>query len=235
MSIRTSSRLLVALTGVAFILGATPSHAGLFGKKKKKAKADFTTMVLEPQPPAPPPATPNGAIYQASQGFAPLHEGWRAHRVGDPLTIVLVERTLASKSSSSKLDSKGNVGINPPASGPLSFVPSNSLQADSTRGFTGEGTADQSNSLSGELSVTVAAIYPNGTMLVQGTKRLTLNRGDEYVQIRGVVRTADIDADNRVQSTRVADAQIAYTGKGDVARAARQGWLGHFFSFVSPF
>src|SRR3546814_4778312 len=60
-------------------------------------------------------------------------------------------------------------------------------------------------------------------MLVQGQKRVTLNRGDEFIQIKGIVRTADIDAQNRVASTRVADARISYTGKGDIARASRQG------------
>ena len=99
----------------------------------------------------------------------------------------------------------------------------------------GTGTAGQANSLSGEISVTVAQVYPNGTMLVQGQKRVTLNRGDEFIQIKGLVRTADVDRDNRVASTRVADAQIAYTGKGDVARAGRQGWLSRFFQVVSPF
>ena len=104
-----------------------------------------------------------------------------------------------------------------------------------SRGFNGGGTADQSNALSGEVSVTVAEVFPNGTMLVQGQKRVTLNRGDEFVQIKGIIRIADIDANNRVASTRVADAQIAYTGKGDVARASRQGWLSRFFQVISPF
>lgn len=208
-----------------------PASASLFGSKKPKT--DYSVTL--PPPPPPPPVQADGAIFRVQAGYAPLHEGWRARSVGDPLTIVLVERTLATKSSSSKLDSKGNVGINPPAVGPLAFVPPNSLQADGSRGFTGTGQTDQSNSLSGEVSVTVAQVFPNGTMLVQGGKRVTLNRGDEFVQIRGIVRMADIDADNRVLSTRVADAQIAYTGKGDVARASRQGWFGRFFSAVSPF
>ena len=72
-------------------------------------------------------------------------------------------------------------------------------------------------------------------MLVQGQKLVTLNRGDEFIQIKGIVRIADITADNRIASTRVADARIAYTGKGDVARASRQGWLSRFFSVISPF
>ena len=72
-------------------------------------------------------------------------------------------------------------------------------------------------------------------MLVRGEKALTLNRGDEFVQISGLVRPADITPDNRVLSTRVADAKITYTGKGEIARASRQGWLQRFFSMISPF
>lgn len=230
MSIRTSKAALLLVVG-AFACAVAlpdPASAGLFGKKKPPP--DFSAS--KPVPPPPPPA--NGSIYQASAGYAPLYEGWRARRVGDPLTITLVERTLASKSASSKLASDGSAAFIPPTSGPLSFDP-NSAKVGGNRGFNGQGTADQSNTLSGELSVTVAEVYPNGTMLVQGAKRVTLNRGDEFVQIKGIVRMADIDADNRVLSTRVADAQIAYTGKGDVARASRQGWFSRFFSVISPF
>ncbi|MFM9827193.1 MAG: flagellar basal body L-ring protein FlgH [Sphingomonas sp.] len=220
----------VALAAAGVLAWAPPAaHAGLFGKKKPPT--DYTVTL---PPPPPPPPVANGSIYQASNGYAPLYEGWRARRVGDPLTIILTERTLATKSANSKLDSKGNLGITPPSSGPLSFNP-NAATASGVRGFTGSGSADQSNSLSGEVSVTVAQVYPNGTMLVQGGKRVTLNRGDEFVQIKGIVRMADVDADNRVPSTRVADAQIAYTGKGDVARASRQGWFSRFFSVISPF
>lgn len=206
-----------------------PARAGIFGSKKPKT--DYSVTL--PQVPVPPPIA-NGAIYQPVNGYAALHEGWRARRVGDPLTIVLTERTLATKSANSTLDSKANLGITPPSSGPLSFNP-NAATASGVRGFTGAASADQSNSLTGEVSVTVAQVFPNGTLLVQGGKRVTLNRGDEFVQIRGIVRLADVDAENRVPSTRVADAQIAYTGKGDVARASRQGWFSRFFSVISPF
>ncbi|WP_420824992.1 flagellar basal body L-ring protein FlgH [Sphingomonas corticis] len=200
---------------------------------KAKAKEDFTAARAPLAPVAPPVA--DGAIFHAADGYAALHEGWRARRVGDPLTIVLVERTAASKSASSKLNSDGSFGITPPATGPFNLFNPSDIGASGNRGFNGTGAADQSNSLSGEVSVTVKEVYPNGTMLVQGQKRVTLNRGDEFVQIKGIVRTADVDRDNRVASTRVADAQIAYTGKGDVARASRQGWLSRFFQVVSPF
>lgn len=215
---------------VAAIALAQPAHAQLFGKKRPKE--DFSAS-LPLAPAAAPPA--NGSIFQASEGYGALHEGTRARRVGDPLTIVLVERTSASKSAGSQLDSGGGFSLTPPTTGALSLFKESDASVSGKRNFKGAGSADQSNALSGEITVTVAAVYPNGTMLVQGQKRVTLNRGDEFVQIKGVVRATDIDANNRIASTRVADARIAYTGKGDVARASRQGWLGRFFSVISPF
>jgi flagellar L-ring protein precursor FlgH len=222
---------IAAGTLIAIAMGyATPAKAQLFGKRKPKE--DFSATLPAPAPAAPRPA--NGSIFQPNDGYAALYEGNRARRVGDPLTIVLVERTSASKSAGTKLDSGGGFSITPPTAGPLSFDPG-AAKLSGNRNFAGSGAADQANALSGEIAVTVAAVYPNGTMLVQGQKRVTLNRGDEYIQIKGIVRIADIDANNRVASTRVGDARISYTGKGDVARAARQGWLSRFFSVISPF
>jgi flagellar L-ring protein FlgH len=222
-------RALLILSAAALV--AQPAAAGVFGGKKKPVE-DFSAARPLPVE-VPLPAT--GAIFQAASGYAALYEGTRARRVGDPLTIVLVERTAASKSASSKLDSDGGFSLTPPRTGPLNLFNPSDASVSGNRNFNGGGSADQANSLSGEVSVTVAEVYPNGTMLVQGQKRVTLNRGDEFVRIKGIVRFADVDALNRVPSTRVADAQISYTGKGDVARAGRQGWLSRFFQVVSPF
>lgn len=216
-------------TAALAMIGAAPAHAQLFGKKQPKEDFSATAPVAAPLRPA------NGSIFQTGDGYAALYEGQRARRVGDLVTIVLVERTAASKSAGSNLDSKGGFGLVGPSSGPLNLFNPTDARASGNRGFQGQGAADQSNALSGEVSVTVAEVYPNGTMLVQGQKRVTLNRGDEFVQIKGIVRTIDVDANNRIASTRVADARISYTGKGDVARASRQGWLSRFFQVVSPF
>ncbi|MGZ8335087.1 MAG: flagellar basal body L-ring protein FlgH, partial [Allosphingosinicella sp.] len=87
----------------------------------------------------------------------------------------------------------------------------------------------------GEISVTVAAVLPNGNLIVQGEKSVRINRADEFIRLSGIVRPADINVDNRVASTRIADARIVYSGRGEVARASRQGWLQRFFTIVSPF
>lgn len=199
----------------------------------KKEKPDDTVFrpTMAAQPPAPPA---NGAIFQGG-GYAPLTSGMRASQPGDILTIVLVERTSATKSNSANTGRDGSIGLTPPSTGPLSFFNSSDVNASGSQSFKGKGDAAQSNALTGELSVTVAAVYPNGTMLVSGEKLLTLNRGDERVQLSGIVRASDILPDNRVLSTRVADARIRYVGKGEIARASQQGWLQRFFSRISPF
>ena len=199
-------------------------------KKNKAAEPDYGPTL----PAAPSTASANGAIFQIGH-YSPLTSGARASRVGDIITITLVERTSASKSTSATTARNGNIGLSPPVSGPLSFVSASDVNISGDQSFTGKGETAQSNALSGELSVTVAAVYPNGNMLVKGEKALTLNRGDENVQFTGIVRSADISVDNRILSTRVAAARIIYTGKGEIARASQQGWLQRFFSRVSPF
>ncbi len=223
----TTTLLALALGTVAFVATAIPASAH---KKEPKVNEFAPTLA----PPMPVPAA-NGAIFQASMGYAPLTSGARAAMVGDLVTIVLIENTQAQKTNSASTDRSGNIGITPPPTGPLSFFKDTDTQIAANAKFSGKGAAQQSNQLSGAITVTIAQIYPNGTYLLRGEKHLTLNRGDETIQISGMVRAVDIDSSNSVPSTRVADARITYTGKGEIARASSQGWLGRFFSRVSPF
>ena len=170
-----------------------------------------------------PPRAADGAIFNAGAGYAPLIQGHRARAVGDPVTILLEENVTASKSAGAKTQRGGNAAITPPSAGLLSFLNPDALKAGSQSSFKGEGNATQTSSLSGELAVTIAEVRPNGTALVRGEKRLMLSQGQEWVQFSGIVRLADLDADSRVTSSRVADARIEYAGKGSVQRASRAG------------
>jgi len=230
-SSRAARAAAAALVAGALFLGLSARPAFAHAHKPKERDLAFAPTPV----PSPPPTPGNGAIFQAAAGYAPLTAGARAARVGDIVTITLVEATQAAKSSTTNTNRQASLGITPPTTGPLSFFKASDATASGGSKFDGTGAATQSNQLTGELSVTVAAVYPNGTLLVRGEKMLTLNRGDEHVQISGIIRAADIDPDNRVLSTRVADARISYSGKGDVARASRPGWLSHFFSILSPF
>jgi flagellar L-ring protein precursor FlgH len=222
--------------GTAVLALPAPANAGLglFGSKAKRAEqaAAFAPAYSAPLPT--PPA--DGAIFHASYGYAPLTSGTRAAQVGDIVTIQLVEKTQALKSNSATTDRSGSVSVTPPPTGPIATV-LNKLNLNMGDGakFAGKGDAAQSNQLTGAISVTIAQVYPNGTMLVRGEKQLTLNRGDEMISISGLIRASDIAFDNSIPSTRVADAKITYSGKGEIARASTQGWFGRFFSRISPF
>ncbi|MDZ7893692.1 MAG: flagellar basal body L-ring protein FlgH [Sphingobium sp.] len=229
MIARNTPALLLAAAALLIAGGVEPACAG----KPKPSKMDEYAPHYAQEPMQ--PAQPNGSIFQVANGYTPLTSGARASSVGDVITITLVERTQASKSNSAATGRTGSIGLTPPATGPFSFFKDTDVSTGGTNSFNGKGQAEQSNQLSGEITVTIEKVFPNGTMLVRGQKSLMLNRGDEYITITGLIRGADITPDNRILSTRVADAKIAYTGKGELARASRQGWLQRFFTMISPF
>ena len=192
-----------------------------------------------------PPPQSSGAIYQSGYSNN-LFSDTKAHRVGDLLTIVLQEKTQASKSASTNAKKKDSVSItdpvlfgspvrfNAPGILPLASNRSNGLgnSLDSSQDFGGSGDTSQSNSLTGNITVVVTRVLSNGNLVVQGSKHLTLNQGDELIRIRGLVRPEDIQQDNTVISTRVGDAEITYSGSGVVADASHMGWLSRFFMSV---
>lgn len=180
-------------------------------------------------------APQNGAIFQRVNGYAALHEGNRARRVGDLVTILLVESVGTSKSTSAATGRSGGVSLTPPTAGPLAFLNPDALNASADSSFNGSGNASQRSTLNGAIAVTIAEVRPNGTALVVGEKNMQLSQGDEWVQFAGILRLADIDGNNRVPSSLIADAQIIYGGAGAIQQASRPGWLGRFFNMISPF
>ncbi|KHK93725.1 flagellar L-ring protein FlgH [Novosphingobium malaysiense] len=212
------------------VLGASASPA--LARKKHEPSGFEPTLPLA-QPVQSQAAT--GGIFNVSAGYAPLYTGTRAARVGDPVTILLIESTTAAKSVNSKNSKSGGASILPPTAGPLSFLNPDALKASSNSSFNGGGNAAQTSTLASTLSVTIAEVRPNGTALVRGEKQMMLSQGDEWVRFSGIIRLADIDQENTIPSTRVADAHIEYSGKGALMRSSKQGWLGRFFNLISPF
>jgi flagellar L-ring protein precursor FlgH len=96
--------------------------------------------------------------------------------------------------------------------------------------FSGDSKANQGNSLSGNISVHVLRVLQNGNLMIRGEKWITLNNGDEYIRLTGVVRSKDINANNTVLSSKIANARIQYAGTGSFADVNEQGWLSKFFS-----
>lgn len=217
--------------GLALAIGLALSATPALARKHKPTGFEPTLPLAQPAA----PAAPTGGIFNVSTGYAALYEGNRARAVGDPVTILLVESTTASKDVSSKSKKGGGASVTLPTTGPLSFLDSDALKLSSSSTFSGQGSAGQTSSLASTLSVTIAEVRPNGTALVKGEKHMLLSQGDEWVRFSGIIRLADVDPENTVPSTRVADAKIEYSGRGALQQASRQGWLGRFFNMISPF
>ena len=173
-----------------------------------------------------------GSIYSNSQqGLFATDR--RASKVGDILTVALSENFSASKSQSAKSAKKGAMKFDFP--NVLTAGADDGLfDSSSDLSFDGSGSAGQNNSLRGELSVTVTKVFSNGNMEILGQKKLTLNNGDEYIRLLGIIRPEDINNQNTVQSSRIANAKISYTGAGDVADSSKKGWFAKLVDVVTP-
>lgn len=226
-------KMLIALAIAAALL------AGCDSAPKRDPEYAAVPPAAIPQPPQ-----GNGSIYQA--GFErSWFENVRARRVGDILLVNLVEDTEASHTNDGSVDKSNNTSIISPTffgqgvsfNNPFSDNPYNlgqSLQSDTA--FEGDGENTQNNEFSGSVSVTVTDVLSNGYLKVRGEKRIGMTGGNEYIRVSGTVRPEDIDINNTVDSTRIADATLVYVGDGQVADASKMGWLARFFiSAVFPF
>lgn len=220
------------ITIVAASLGGCATTNGTVARNFEPARPPQVT----------PPPSSNGSLYQTGFGMT-LFEDMRARHVGDVLTVIVAEKTDATKkaSTSTKKDDAVTMrnptlfGLSPNFDVPRPFMPalrnlSLETSIDASREFAGEGDSAQKNSLSGRVTVTVTEVLPNGNLVVRGQKRVTINQGDELVQLAGIVRAVDIRPDNTVLSTNIADMTVAYVGEGALADANAQGWLSRVFS-----
>ena len=240
MQIDYSTRLVPVSLAFLFTLGMTACQ------NPPVRDPEFASV----RPALPPQANAsNGAIYQAGFDLR-LYEDVKARRVGDILTVRLVENTDASKTTNSTVDKSSTTTVtNPTILGASpqfdvpGFVPldnTNNLSLETNlsadRAFEGSGAASQANQLSGNITVSVVELLPNGNLLVRGEKRVTINNGNEYLRLSGMVRPLDVQADNSILSTQIADATIMYTGDGQAADVSVMGWLSRFFTTaIFPF
>jgi len=82
--------------------------------------------------------------------------------------------------------------------------------------------------------VHVVRVFQNGNLEILGQKKLTLNNGDEYIRVHGIVRPKDINEKNIVSSDRIANANIQYIGAGDIAASGKKGWYSKILDTINP-
>lgn len=191
-------------------------------------------MVLRPSPefqPVYPLASDRqkiatGGIYSNRQSDTWFGRG-RNYQVGDIITVLLSESTQAARTQNTDVSRQTKSSLPAGAStqvGKLNPFLNGINLNDNTNSSKGTGKADQEASLTGSVAVTVVEILANGNLMIRGEKKLGLSEGTEVIQVSGVIRPEDVGPNSTVQSRRLANAQIAYRGSGDLANASKASW-----------
>jgi flagellar L-ring protein precursor FlgH len=171
------------------------------------------------------PRAPTGGIYRAGTGET-LFGRVRRFQPGDVLTVLLNESTQAARATTGTISRESSNDVIP--SGVAARIANNALTGLNFNSAKitsdGSGSADQSASLTGAITVSVVEVQGNGNLVVRGEKYLSLNQGSEVIQVSGIVRPDDVASNNTEQSRRLAHARITYQGGGELASASKAGW-----------
>ena len=198
--------------------------------------ADSVSSEFEPMYPQDMPLVErdnrSGTIFNAANGNLFSMES-KAQMVGDIITIEFAESFQATKSQNAATSKTSDSSISLPTLMARAEL-SAKLSAAAENSFSGSGSSAQSNSLTGQVSVHVVRVFQNGNLEILGQKKLTLNNGDEYIRVQGIVRPQDINAENVVSSDRIANANIQYIGAGDIAASGKKGWYSKILDTINP-
>ena len=161
-----------------------------------------------------------------------LYTDIRAHDVGDLLTIVVLESTTAQSAATTKTSQDDSVNAFAGTGLFARIFKEFPLTANNSRIGNGTGSTTRSGTLTTTLSVLVKEVLPNGTMKVEGSRMVGINKETQHVIFSGIVRPEDIAPDNTISSNMIASVEIHYDGKGIVSETQRMGILSRAFKFL---
>jgi flagellar L-ring protein precursor FlgH len=153
----------------------------------------------------------------------------RARAVGDILTIVVNESSTAVRAGSSSNTKSASASTNQ-GTGLLGFVPESSIGQNDK--FSTNGSLNNTNTVKARLTVKVTEVKANGNLVISGTQNIRQNGEEQRIVVSGQVRPSDIQADNSVLSSNVADAKILVTGSGPLVNKQRQGILTQIWNWI---
>ncbi len=178
-------------------------------------------------------AAATGSLFNIDH-VSDLYDDSKPRGIGDIITVNLDENTKATKSANADLNKSNDSSMDPLAVGGQELqIGGNynfSYELSNSNSFSGDASANQSNSLNGYITVEVIDVLANGNLVIRGEKWLTLNTGDEYVRLSGTIRPDDIAFDNSIASNRISNARIQYSGTGTNQDMQEPGFLARFFN-----
>ena len=200
----------------------------------------------EPPRPAEPVygAPTAGAIYNDGADVR-LFEDRKAGRVGDILTVKVVisdsakieNKTSRSRTTSEDVDLDNLAGLEQTLRKnlPFSALPSDLIALDGSTSTDGEGSVDRKETLTTDIAAVITQVLPNGNLVIEGRQEVRVNFEVRELIVAGIVRPEDIAADNTIDSAKIAEARIAYGGRGQITDVQQPRYGQQFLDIILPF
>jgi flagellar L-ring protein precursor FlgH len=196
-------------------------------------------IVIPPSVPEAKATLSPGSIWPGATSNNLLFTDRKARNIGDIVTIVVDEK--AEGENNANTDTKRQTSTTAGITGFVRYDPDKryvsgySLGGASDSSLKGEGKTNRDGILKGKISARVVRVLPNGNLIIEGRRMLTVNSEDQFMVITGLIRPDDITSDNLINSQYISDARIVYAGKGVVDDKMRPGWMTRVVDWVWPF
>lgn len=188
-----------------------------------------------------------GSLWTDMKSNGALFLDYKARNIGDIVIVQIIESSSASNTNTTQASKTSNydASVNNFLGMPMSLGIKNflgmgnkfnpSVGAQTTNDFQGDGSKQKADSVQATIAARIIDILPSGNLVIEGNREIVVDQEKQFISVKGVIRQKDIDANNVVLSTSIADAQIAYSGKGMLSDVNKKGWLAHFVDWVWPF
>lgn len=177
-----------------------------------------------------------GSLWQDDGPLSELFINPIARRVGDIVTIKIVEKADAANQAGTDTDRK--LSLSAALSGSwldnLTGV-NGDVQGNLDRNFAGSGATKRSGILTADITARVTDVLPNGNLRIIGSREVTVNHEKQLITLSGIIRPRDISTNNVIDSSRISDARIVYSGSGVINDSQRPGWMSRIFDWILPF
>jgi flagellar L-ring protein precursor FlgH len=185
-----------------------------------------------------------GAVYVEQSAFTDLFVNPKAKRVGDIITIKIVENSSATNNANTTTGRSSNLAgqmnaffnfENKYTADQDTFNPFGSVKGGMESEFEGTGSTSRSGDLSAYITARIVDVLPNGNFAIAGTREVQINNEKQYIILKGIIRPRDISSGNVILSTFISDAKIAYSGSGVIDDRQKPGWMANILNKAWPF
>ena len=179
----------------------------------------------------------DGSLWSEERPHSFLFSDFKAGRVGDVVTIRIVENSQGNKNASTKTEKDSSISASLSAFFGMSDnkLSQGSLGAETSEKHDGSGSTSRSSQLTAVITAKVMDVLPNGNLMIDGRREVIVNNETQIISINGIIRPEDIGPNNTIFSTYIADAKVTYTGEGVISDKQRVGWFVRLMDALWPF